>query len=60
VALPVYDIPVLSVIWQYTGLSVPQMEQRVTTYSQYAISTSVTGVKNMVIDCARIMPITCT
>ena len=23
------------------------MEQRVTTYSQYAISTSVTGIKNM-------------
>jgi multidrug efflux pump subunit AcrB len=44
---PQIDIPVVSVIWQYTGLSVPEMEQRVTTYSQYAISTSVTGVKNM-------------
>ena len=30
----------VSVIWQYTGLSVPEMEQRVTTYGQYAISTS--------------------
>src|SRR6202008_1728955 len=36
-----------SVIWQYTGLSTPEMEQRVTTYSQYSISTSVTGIKNM-------------
>src|ERR1700747_1334240 len=44
---PEINIPVVSVIWQYTGLSVPEMEQRVTTYSQYAISTSVTGVKNM-------------
>src|SRR5215472_15619305 len=44
---PEIDIPVVSVIWQYTGLSVPEMEQRVTTYSQYAISTSVTGVKIM-------------
>src|SRR6201984_1347065 len=43
--LPEIIIPVVSVIWQYTGLSVPEMEQRVTTYSQYAISTSVTGVK---------------
>jgi multidrug efflux pump subunit AcrB len=44
---PVIDIPVVSVIWQYTGLSVPEMEQRVSTYSQYAISTSVTGIKNI-------------
>src|SRR5579862_9157920 len=44
---PQVDIPVVSVIWQYTGLSVPEMEQRVTTYSQYAISTSVTGIRNM-------------
>src|SRR5271163_1073422 len=44
---PVIDIPVVTVIWQYTGLSTPEMEQRVTTYSQYAISTSVTGIKNM-------------
>src|ERR1700732_2461806 len=44
---PEINIPVVSVIWQYTGLSVPEMEQRVTTYSQYAISTSVTGIKNM-------------
>src|ERR1700739_2176385 len=44
---PEIDIPVVSVIWQYTGLSVPKMEQRVTTYSQYSISTSVSGIKNM-------------
>jgi multidrug efflux pump subunit AcrB len=44
---PQINIPVVSVIWQYTGLSVPEMEQRVTTYSQYAISTSVSGIKNM-------------
>jgi multidrug efflux pump subunit AcrB len=44
---PRINIPVVSVIWQYTGLSTPEMEQRVTTYSQYAISTSVNGIKNM-------------
>ena len=44
---PVIDIPVVTVIWQYTGLSTPEMEQRVTTYSQYAISTSVSGIKDM-------------
>src|SRR6266478_4967517 len=44
---PEIDIPVVTVIWQYTGLSTPEMEQRVSTYSQYAISTSVTGIKNI-------------
>jgi multidrug efflux pump subunit AcrB len=44
---PEINIPVVTVIWQYTGLTTPEMEQRVTTYSQYAISTSVNGIKNM-------------
>src|SRR6201987_1581538 len=44
---PEIRIPVVSVIWSYTALSTPEMEQRVTTYSQYAISTSVNGIKNM-------------
>src|ERR1700723_2366975 len=44
---PQIDIPVVSVIWQYTGLSTPEMEQRVTIYSQYSISSNVNGIKNM-------------
>jgi multidrug efflux pump subunit AcrB len=44
---PEIRIPVVTVIWQYTGLSTPEMEQRVTTYSQYAMSSSVSGIKNM-------------
>src|SRR6201986_96925 len=44
---PEINIPVVSVIWQYTGLSTPEMEQRVTTYSQYSMSTSVNGIKDM-------------
>jgi multidrug efflux pump subunit AcrB len=44
---PQIDIPVVSVIWQYTGLSTPEMEQRVTTYSEYIISTNVSGIKNI-------------
>jgi multidrug efflux pump subunit AcrB len=44
---PEINIPVVNVIWTYTGLSTPEMEQRVSTYSQYAISTSVSGIKNM-------------
>src|SRR5260370_22593405 len=44
---PQINIPVVSVIWQYTGLSAEEMEQRVTTYGQYSISTNVTGIKDM-------------
>jgi multidrug efflux pump subunit AcrB len=44
---PEINIPVVTVIWQYTGLTTEEMEQRVTTYSQYAISTCATGVKDM-------------
>src|SRR5580692_11670653 len=44
---PEINIPVVTVIWQYTGLSTEEIEQRVTTYSQYAISTSVSGIRNM-------------
>ena len=44
---PEINIPVVNVIWEYDGLSTPEMEQRVSTYSQYAISTSVSGIKNM-------------
>jgi multidrug efflux pump subunit AcrB len=44
---PEINIPVVTVIWQYTGLSTPEMEQRVSTYSQYSISANVNGIKNM-------------
>ena len=44
---PNINIPVVSVIWQYTGLSPQEMEQRVTTYSEYAISSSVNDIRNM-------------
>ena len=44
---PEIPIPVVTVIWSYTGLSTPEMEQRVSTYSQYSISTSVNGIKNI-------------
>jgi multidrug efflux pump subunit AcrB len=44
---PEIDIPVVTVIWQETGLSTPEMEQRVTTYSQYSISSNVNGIKDI-------------
>jgi multidrug efflux pump subunit AcrB len=50
---PEIRIPVVTVIWSYTGLSTPEMEQRVTTYSQYAMSSSVNGIKNRACSRAR-------
>jgi multidrug efflux pump subunit AcrB len=44
---PEIRIPVVTVIWQYTGLTTSEMEQRVSTYSQYSISANVNGIKNM-------------
>ena len=44
---PNIDIPVVTVIWQYTGLTPEEMEARVTTYSEYSISSNVNNIKNM-------------
>jgi multidrug efflux pump subunit AcrB len=44
---PEIRIPVVTVIWSYTGLTTPEMEQRVSTYSQYSISANVNGIRNM-------------
>lgn len=44
---PSINIPVVSVIWQYTGLTPEEMDQRVTTYSEYSISSNVNDIRNM-------------
>jgi multidrug efflux pump subunit AcrB len=44
---PSINIPVVSIIWQYTGLTPEEMEQRVTTYSEFSISSSVNDIKNI-------------
>src|SRR5260221_4788894 len=44
---PVIDIPVVTVIWQYTGLTPQEMEQRITTYSEYSISSNVTDIRDI-------------
>jgi multidrug efflux pump subunit AcrB len=44
---PEINIPVVTIVWQYTGLSTPEMEQRVTTYSEYSLSSSVNGIQDI-------------
>jgi multidrug efflux pump subunit AcrB len=44
---PNINIPVVTVIWQYTGLTPEEMEPRVTTYSEYSISSNVSDIRNI-------------
>jgi CzcA family heavy metal efflux pump len=36
---PVIDIPVVSIIWTYSGLPTSEMEKRVTTFSEFVLAT---------------------
>ncbi|MDP4021938.1 efflux RND transporter permease subunit [Methylobacterium sp. NEAU 140] len=45
--LPVVDIPVVVVVWTYNGLAAPEMEQRITTYSEYSFSNNVNNIRRM-------------
>lgn len=36
---PKIDIPVVSIIWTYTGLNTTEMEKRVTTFSEFVLAT---------------------
>ena len=44
---PQINIPVVTIVWQYSGLSTPEMEQRVTTYGQYILSAAVNGIRDI-------------
>jgi multidrug efflux pump subunit AcrB len=44
---PVIDIPVVSVIWTYPGLSAADIERKVTYLSERGISSSVNGVERI-------------
>ncbi len=44
---PVIDIPVVSVIWSYSGISPEEMEQRIATVSERAYTTTVNDIEHM-------------
>ena len=44
---PEIDIPVISVIWTYNGLSAQDFEQRITIYSEFALSSNVNDIERM-------------
>jgi len=45
--LPEVNIPVVTIVWTYTGLDTPEMQQRVTTYTEFALSNNVNGIRDM-------------
>jgi multidrug efflux pump subunit AcrB len=45
--LPEVNIPVVVVVWTYNGLSPKEMEQRITTYSEFSLSNNVNNIDRM-------------
>ena len=45
--LPEVNIPVVTVVWTYTGLDTPEMGSRVTTYAETSISNNVSSIREM-------------
>ncbi len=44
---PNINIPIISVIWSYTGLPPEEFAQRITTYSEYTLSNNVNDIERM-------------
>jgi multidrug efflux pump subunit AcrB len=44
---PNINIPIVSVIWNYTGLAAEEFAQRVTTYGEYTLSNNVNDIERM-------------
>src|SRR5258708_5277662 len=44
---PEINIPVLSIIWTYNGLSAEEFEKQITVYSEYSLSANVNDIQRM-------------
>ncbi|MDB6122323.1 MAG: hypothetical protein JWQ71_1316, partial [Pedosphaera sp.] len=44
---PEINIPVLSIIWTYNGLSAEEFEKQITVYSEFALSANVNDIQRM-------------
>lgn len=45
--LPSVDIPVVVIVWTESGLDTTEMASRVTTYTEFALSNNVNGIRSM-------------
>lgn len=44
---PNINIPIVSVIWSYTGLAAEEFEERITTYGEYTLSNNVSDIQRI-------------
>src|SRR3954453_21097902 len=44
---PEIDIPVLSIIWTYNGLSAEEFEKQITVYSEFSLSANVNDIERI-------------
>jgi len=44
---PAINIPVVSVVWSYNGLTPPEMEQRIVTLAERSITTTVNDIEHL-------------
>ncbi|HEX4132120.1 MAG TPA: efflux RND transporter permease subunit [Pirellulales bacterium] len=44
---PEIEIPVVTVVWTYKGMETSELEKRITTYSEYAITSNVNDIKRI-------------
>jgi multidrug efflux pump subunit AcrB len=44
---PYIDIPVVSVVWSYTGVSPDEMQKRIVTVSERAMTTTVNDIEHI-------------
>src|SRR6266705_631560 len=44
---PAINIPVVTVIWSYSGLSPTEMQDRIVTVSERAFTTTVNGIEHL-------------
>jgi multidrug efflux pump subunit AcrB len=44
---PSVDIPIITVVWTYSGLSALQMEQQITLFSEFSLSGNVAGIRTL-------------
>ena len=45
--LPVVDIPVVVIVWTYTGLDTTDMASRITTYSEFGLTNNVNNIHRL-------------
>lgn len=44
---PNIDIPVVSVVWSYSGMTAKEFEERITSFSEFALSSTVNGIERI-------------